>query len=213
MNKTDEKYVEDVGKQLGQMPDTVRAVVALDLIAIIGRLEEERKMQHATIRYYREEVEHLKGQLQNNNLGFYFICAHCSVQTWTKHDSVDSGSLLTCHACKQVTAIDLNDPEVYCEMVKLKAEVSSHKAQLLRLKEKGEPLLKEIETSARILQKKLCGYGSVQGSGLEPSGRCDCKYIQVVKTGSTEETGCCESRQIILLSRRLAEELKEVKDE
>lgn len=83
--------------------------------------------------------------------------------------------------------------------------------QLIGLVEMGDPLLKEIETGAKILQKRFCAYGSVQGAGLKPSGFCDCKYIQVVRTGSTEETGCCESRQIILLSRRLAQALKEVR--
>lgn len=84
--------------------------------------------------------------------------------------------------------------------------------QLAAVKEVGKPTLVEIETSAKILQKKLCGYGSVQGAGLEPSGRCDCKYIQVVRTGSTEETGCCESRQIILLSRRLMQALDKIEE-
>lgn len=83
--------------------------------------------------------------------------------------------------------------------------------QLAEVKEAGGSILEEIEISAKILQKRLCTYGSVQGPGLEPSGRCDCKYIQVVRTGSTEETGCCESRQIILLSRRLTQTLGEVK--
>jgi hypothetical protein len=38
--------------------------VVENCLAIIDRLEDERKTQHATIIYYREEVEYLKAQLR-----------------------------------------------------------------------------------------------------------------------------------------------------
>ena len=83
--------------------------------------------------------------------------------------------------------------------------------QLTKIVEVGEPLLKDIEVYASILQQRLCCYRSVQGPGLEPSGRCDCKFFREDGLGfiTGEDTGCCESRQVILLSRRLVQALKD----
>ena len=84
--------------------------------------------------------------------------------------------------------------------------------QLTGIKAVGEPVLRDIEAYASTLQRMLCCYRSVQGPGLEPSGRCDCKFDRGDGLTKSETTGCCESRQIILLSRRLAEALDKIEE-
>lgn len=61
MKQDDSEYVADLRQRLKTNWVLGNAEVE-QLLAIIDRMEEERRMQHATIMCYREEVEHLKAE-------------------------------------------------------------------------------------------------------------------------------------------------------
>jgi len=87
------------------------------LLKIIGRLEEERKMQRNTIIYYREEVEHLKAESER------------------KQGLIDG----LIKERDKATALIISRSEIIAEDEGRDAEVASLKSQLLRIKEKWEP--------------------------------------------------------------------------
>lgn len=65
-----------------------------------------------------------------------------------------------------------------------------------------------IEKNARVLQKKLCVYGTTEGDNRV----CDCKFSRngdIRPWTSSEESGCAEAREIIWEIKKLKKHLHE----
>jgi hypothetical protein len=128
--------------------------------------------QASTIRPLFKIIDRLEAKLQNNNLGFYFICSHCGAQAWTEYDSIDSGSLLTCCNCKEQTAICLYRPEVYSKRTTFEAKSKKIEAQLQALKKTVEPFVVFYELTLSKLPTDdglICKVGGIE---LKASAFC-----------------------------------------